>query len=69
LKPSSHRLSFAGHSKYVGSFDGQINIPPVMGPMGKSVDDLALFMKVMTSEKYYTRSNRDPYRKIFTFDH
>lgn len=48
LKPSVHRLSFKGHTEYSPSFNGQINIPAVVGPMGSSPDDLALLMRVMT---------------------
>jgi hypothetical protein len=34
---------------YTPSFNGQINIPAVLGPMGKSVEDLALWLKSVTN--------------------
>jgi hypothetical protein len=37
------------------SFDGQINIKVVMGPMGKSVEDLARFMKITTNPQIYNK--------------
>jgi hypothetical protein len=46
---------------------GKDTIKVVSGPMGHCVDDLALWMKVVTNEKFYG-NNYDFYHKIFPFE-
>lgn len=69
LKPSSNRLSFKGHAEYTPTFNGQINIPAVMGPLGNSPDDLALFMKTANEPSSYANNPKsDPYTLNIPFD-
>lgn len=54
LKPFSQRISSSYHavfSKAFGSFCKAV--PLCIGPLGKSARDLAAFMDVATTEKYY----------------
>jgi Asp-tRNA(Asn)/Glu-tRNA(Gln) amidotransferase A subunit family amidase len=39
-----------------------------MGPMGRSVEDLALIVKILTDEGNYTKTSMDPYFKITPFN-
>jgi hypothetical protein len=39
----------------------------LIGPLGKSVDDIALWLKTVTDENYY-KNSCDPYIKIFPFN-
>jgi Asp-tRNA(Asn)/Glu-tRNA(Gln) amidotransferase A subunit family amidase len=48
------------------TFTGKDTIPIVFGPLGKSVDDLALWMKTALTEKYHTEP--DPYIKLLPFN-
>jgi amidase len=49
LKTSINRLSYC-HTYWTRSLYGQKNIVLVVGPMGKSTNDLALWMKTATCE-------------------
>lgn len=42
-------------------------MPQVFGPLGKSTEDLALWLKTVTNVEYY-KNNPDPYVKIIPFD-
>lgn len=39
----------------------------VIGPLGKSTDDVALWMKVFLEQKYY-KGQHDPFIKLIPFD-
>ena len=43
------------------------NVPACLGPLGHSSEDLALFMKTATTEKFYA-GTEDPYVKIIEFN-
>jgi hypothetical protein len=43
------------------------SITPVNGPMGTSVDSLALWMKTATNLPHY-KGDEDPYTKVIPFD-
>ena len=45
---------------------GKDTFTAVNGPMARSVDDLALWMKVALNEQYQV--DKDPYTKLIPFD-
>jgi hypothetical protein len=49
------------------ALSGKNLILPVNGPMARSIDSLALYMKIITNEQYYDEMI-DPYIKLFPFD-
>jgi hypothetical protein len=49
------------------AFSGKNVITGVNGPMGRSIDSLALWMKAMTTEECY-EGRPDPYMKLYPFD-
>jgi hypothetical protein len=49
-------------SKYSTAFSGKALITAVNGPMARSVDALALWMKVMTTEEFYQGKADAPLR-------
>jgi Asp-tRNA(Asn)/Glu-tRNA(Gln) amidotransferase A subunit family amidase len=49
------------------AFNGKDFIKNLNGPLGRSVDSLALWMHVVTTEEYY-EGFHDPYIKLIPFD-
>ena len=39
-----------------------------MGPLARSTEDLAAFMKVMCDKKYFPKGCQDPHKKLIPFD-
>jgi fatty acid amide hydrolase len=72
LKPGTTRLSSKGHTKYEPEFDGQFGIPATIGPIAKSVEDCAVFMRAfLNNNKYYEElksSERDLYYRPQPFN-
>lgn len=57
----------ARRSKYSTAFSGKNLITPVNGPISRSIDSLALWMSILTTESFY-EGKADPYVKIHPFD-
>lgn len=52
---------------YAESFSGMDSIKVSSGPMGTSVDGLALWLKTILTEEFY-QGESDPYVKLTPFD-
>lgn len=63
MKPCSKRYSASFHTKISNaSIGSELGAPLCIGPLAKSAEDLAYFMKVTTTESFYD-NNLDPYTK------
>ncbi len=57
LKPTVGRWSRIGSA---GALPGQEFVPPMIGPMGRSTDDLILLMRALDRPEHYARDRRIP---------
>ncbi|KAF5017249.1 hypothetical protein F66182_10843 [Fusarium sp. NRRL 66182] len=67
LRPTADRVPFAGQSLYPLPMVSLPGVAPVSGPLGHSVDDLALFMKTTLNQrpwKYDSAAVDVPWREL-----
>eukprot|EP01016_Furgasonia_blochmanni_P039553 TRINITY_DN4933_c0_g1_i2.p1 TRINITY_DN4933_c0_g1~~TRINITY_DN4933_c0_g1_i2.p1 ORF type:complete len:189 (+),score=19.26 TRINITY_DN4933_c0_g1_i2:600-1166(+) len=66
LKPSTKRMSVLGHAcMEIEKGENRLNFRIITGPIGKCVDDLALYLRAMYSEKMW---EKDPTVPPIPFD-